>query len=145
MRRSHAPANWAYRQAGHEVRATLDAFDPTAVECLAALANAGSFDRAAASKACAKAWRCGRPDNQQMIRLIVGLGNPGPEYEQTRHNAGFWWVDAAVRRLGASLSFDRNYHGLLARLALPDGALWLLQPMTFMNLSGSASRASRPW
>ena len=73
-----------------------------------------------------------------MIRLIVGLGNPGPEYEHTRHNAGFWWVDAAARQLGASLSFDRNYHGLLARLALPDGPVWLLQPMTFMNLSGKS-------
>ncbi len=73
-----------------------------------------------------------------MIRLIVGLGNPGPEYEHTRHNAGFWWVEAAARQLGASLSFDRNYHGLLARLALPEGPVWLLQPMTFMNLSGKS-------
>jgi len=63
-----------------------------------------------------------------MIRLIVGLGNPGPEYEHTRHNAGFWWVDAAARQLGASLAFDRNYHG----------PVWLLQPMTFMNLSGKS-------
>jgi PTH1 family peptidyl-tRNA hydrolase len=73
-----------------------------------------------------------------MIRLIVGLGNPGPEYEHTRHNAGFWWLDAAARQLGASLSFDRNYRGLLARLVLPDGAVCLLQPMTFMNLSGKS-------
>ena len=73
-----------------------------------------------------------------MIRLIVGLGNPGPEYEHTRHNAGFWWLDAAARQLGAALSFERNYQGLLARLALPDGTVWLLQPMTFMNLSGKS-------
>jgi PTH1 family peptidyl-tRNA hydrolase len=73
-----------------------------------------------------------------MIRLIVGLGNPGPEYEHTRHNAGFWWVDAAARQLGASLAFDRNYHGQLARVNRPDGPVWLLQPMTFMNLSGKS-------
>ena len=76
-----------------------------------------------------------------MIRLIVGLGNPGPEYEHTRHNAGFWWVDAAARQLGATLAFDRNHHGLLARVNLPQRAqqpLWLLQPLTFMNLSGKA-------
>jgi PTH1 family peptidyl-tRNA hydrolase len=77
-----------------------------------------------------------------MIRLIVGLGNPGPEYEHTRHNAGFWWVDAAARQLGTTLQFDRNYHGLVARVNRPEqagGPLWLLQPMTFMNLSGKAA------
>lgn len=73
-----------------------------------------------------------------MIRLIVGLGNPGPEYEHTRHNAGFWWVDAAARQLGASLAFDRSYHGQVARVNRPEGPVWLLQPMTFMNLSGKS-------
>ena len=76
-----------------------------------------------------------------MIRLIVGLGNPGPEYEHTRHNAGFWWVAAAARQLGATLAFDRNYHGMVARVNRPDtdnGPVWLLQPMTFMNLSGKS-------
>ncbi len=76
-----------------------------------------------------------------MIRLIVGLGNPGPEYEDTRHNAGFWWVDAAARQLGTALGFDRSYHGTVARVNRPDrdaGPLWLLEPMTFMNLSGKA-------
>ncbi len=73
-----------------------------------------------------------------MIKLIVGLGNPGPEYEHTRHNAGFWWVDAAARKLGATWAFDRNYHGLVARVNLAAGPLWLLQPMTFMNLSGKS-------
>jgi PTH1 family peptidyl-tRNA hydrolase len=73
-----------------------------------------------------------------MIRLIVGLGNPGPEYEHTRHNAGFWWVDAAARQLGGGLAFDRNYKGLVARINRPEGPVWLLQPMTFMNLSGQS-------
>jgi peptidyl-tRNA hydrolase, PTH1 family len=73
-----------------------------------------------------------------MIRLLVGLGNPGPEYQATRHNAGFWWLDAAARKLGATLSHDRAYHGLIARVNRPDGPVWLLQPMTFMNLSGKA-------
>ena len=73
-----------------------------------------------------------------MIRLIVGLGNPGPEYQNTRHNAGFWWVDAAARQLGVTLAFDRNHHGLLVRVARLPAPVWLLQPMTFMNLSGRA-------
>ena len=77
-----------------------------------------------------------------MIQLIVGLGNPGPEYEATRHNAGFWWVDAAARKLGAQMVFDRHHHGLLARVNLAaspaPGPVWLLQPMTFMNLSGKS-------
>jgi len=73
-----------------------------------------------------------------MIRLIVGLGNPGPEYEHTRHNAGFWWVDAAARQLGGLLSFDRSYKGLMARINRSDGPVWLLQPMTYMNLSGQS-------
>ena len=76
-----------------------------------------------------------------MIRLIVGLGNPGPEYEHTRHNAGFWWVDAAARQLGGTLAFDRGYHGLVARVNRPEregGPVWLLQPMTYMNLSGKS-------
>lgn len=73
-----------------------------------------------------------------MIRLIVGLGNPGPEYEDTRHNAGFWWVDGAARQLGGTLAFDRSYHGNVARVNRSAGPVWLQQPMTFMNLSGKA-------
>jgi peptidyl-tRNA hydrolase, PTH1 family len=76
-----------------------------------------------------------------MIRLIVGLGNPGTEYEDTRHNAGFWWTDAAARKLGAALVRDRAYHALVARVNRPEGPLWLLQPQTFMNLSGKSVAA----
>jgi PTH1 family peptidyl-tRNA hydrolase len=76
-----------------------------------------------------------------MIRLLVGLGNPGAEYEATRHNAGFWWIDEVARQLGAHLAPERSYFGLVARVNRPDGPVWLLEPMTFMNLSGKAVAA----
>lgn len=76
-----------------------------------------------------------------MIKLIVGLGNPGPEYEATRHNAGFWWVDAAARELKAPLSMDRSYGALLARTSFQGQTLWLLEPQSFMNLSGKSVAA----
>ena len=76
-----------------------------------------------------------------MIRLMVGLGNPGPEYEATRHNAGFWFIDEVARSLKVSLVPERNYFGLLARANAANGPLWLLQPMTFMNLSGKSVAA----
>jgi len=73
-----------------------------------------------------------------MIRLLVGLGNPGPEYVATRHNAGFWWLDAAARELRATLAPDRGYFGNVARVNRPAGPLYLLAPMTYMNLSGKS-------
>ncbi len=76
-----------------------------------------------------------------MIRLLVGLGNPGTEYEDTRHNAGFWFVDEVARRLKVGLAPDRSHFGLSARATTPDGPLWLLQPMTYMNLSGKSVAA----
>ena len=76
-----------------------------------------------------------------MIKLLVGLGNPGPEYEATRHNAGFWWIDEVARKLGATLVPERAYFGLVARVNRPDGPIWLLEPMTFMNLSGKSVAA----
>ena len=76
------------------------------------------------------------------IRLLVGLGNPGAEYEHTRHNAGFWWIDAVTAKLRASLVPERSYHGLVARINRTAGEpLWLLEPMTFMNLSGKSVAA----
>jgi PTH1 family peptidyl-tRNA hydrolase len=71
-----------------------------------------------------------------MIRLFVGLGNPGPDYEATRHNAGFWWIDALAAKLGARLVSERGYQGLVARVSRAEGPVWLLEPMTFMNRSG---------
>ena len=76
-----------------------------------------------------------------MIKLFVGLGNPGPEYEATRHNAGFWWIDALSRELKAPLSLDKNYHGQVARTTVNGQTVWLLKPLTFMNLSGKSVAA----
>ncbi|MFC5520335.1 aminoacyl-tRNA hydrolase [Polaromonas jejuensis] len=76
-----------------------------------------------------------------MIKLFVGLGNPGPEYEATRHNAGFWWIDALSRELKAPLSFDKSYHGQVARATVNGQTVWLLKPLTYMNLSGKSVAA----
>ena len=73
-----------------------------------------------------------------MIRLIAGLGNPGPEYAATRHNAGFWFVDEVADRLKISLAPERSYSGLAARATVGGRPLWLLEPTTFMNLSGKS-------
>ncbi|MBU1442614.1 MAG: aminoacyl-tRNA hydrolase [Gammaproteobacteria bacterium] len=73
-----------------------------------------------------------------MIKLFVGLGNPGPQYEDTRHNAGFWWIDALARDLKLTLVPERTYHGLAARTSIGGHSVWLLEPQTFMNLSGKA-------
>ena len=76
--------------------------------------------------------------NESAIRLIVGLGNVGAEYERTRHNAGFWLVDAIARKAGAYFSEERKFHGEVARIRSHDGELWLLKPSTYMNRSGQA-------
>ena len=73
-----------------------------------------------------------------MIKLFVGLGNPGPEYESTRHNAGFWWIDELARELKISLVMDKSYHGLVARTTVNGQTVWLLEPQTFMNLCGKS-------
>lgn len=76
-----------------------------------------------------------------MIKLFVGLGNPGPEYEATRHNAGFWWIDALARQLKVSMAMDRSYYGLVARTVINGQTVWMLEPQTFMNLSGKSVAA----
>jgi len=76
-----------------------------------------------------------------MIKLLVGLGNPGPEYESTRHNAGFWWLDAVARELKTPLVMDKNYHGLVGRTSINGQTVWLLKPLTFMNLCGKSVAA----
>lgn len=72
------------------------------------------------------------------IRLIVGLGNPGREYETTRHNAGYWWVDELARLQNLSFKSEAKFHGLMARGQLHDHEMLLLKPQTFMNVSGRA-------
>ena len=76
-----------------------------------------------------------------MIKLFVGLGNPGTEYEGTRHNAGFWWVDALARELKLHLAMDKGYHGLVARGNVHGRPVWLLEPQTYMNVSGKSVAA----
>ncbi len=76
-----------------------------------------------------------------MIKLFVGLGNPGPDYEATRHNAGFWWIDALARDCKLRLAPERAYQALVARTQIDGRAVWLLEPQTFMNLSGKSVAA----
>lgn len=80
-----------------------------------------------------------------MIRLLVGLGNPGAEHAEQRHNAGFWLVSQLAETQGATWKRERAFDALTARvpLATPDGThdLWLLLPQTYMNRSGQAVRA----
>lgn len=75
------------------------------------------------------------------VKLLVGLGNPGAEYERTRHNAGFWWIDRLCEREHLQLRAERKFHGLVARYDGSDADLWLLEPQTFMNASGRAVAA----
>ncbi|MBI5752933.1 MAG: aminoacyl-tRNA hydrolase, partial [Hydrogenophilales bacterium] len=72
------------------------------------------------------------------IRLIVGLGNPGREYETTRHNVGFRWVDELARAQNLGFKNEVRFHGLAARGQLHGCEMFLLKPQTFMNVSGSA-------
>ena len=71
------------------------------------------------------------------IRLVAGLGNPGKDYSETRHNAGFWWIEKLASGEGASFRMDPRMHGLTARI----GETWLIEPQTFMNGSGRAVSA----
>ncbi len=75
------------------------------------------------------------------IRLIVGLGNPGPEYDATRHNAGVWYIDALARAQGIFLNEDRKYFGLTGTFTFAGDTVRLLVPTTFMNRSGQATAA----
>ncbi|MGS0741129.1 aminoacyl-tRNA hydrolase [Glaciimonas sp. GG7] len=72
------------------------------------------------------------------IRLIVGLGNPGPEYEQTRHNAGFWLVDNLAQDLGCSLQRKADFKALIGKARMSTQEVWLLEPQVFMNRSGQS-------
>jgi len=75
------------------------------------------------------------------VSLIVGLGNPGSEYERTRHNAGFWFLDELARQQNVSFKVEKKFHGEVARYKHEGEDVWLLKPMTYMNLSGQAVQA----
>ena len=75
------------------------------------------------------------------IRLVAGLGNPGPEYAATRHNAGFRFADELARRHGGRLKTERRYGGDAGRITVGGTDLWLLKPMDYMNRSGGPIRA----
>ena len=80
------------------------------------------------------------------LRLIVGLGNPGPEHARTRHNAGFWFVDALAERERARFGLESKLFGETAKVEIAGQPVWLLKPATFMNLSGkSVAAALRYW
>lgn len=77
-------------------------------------------------------------DTAAALSLIVGLGNPGTEYAQTRHNAGFWFVEQFAQRYGISLKNEAKFHGLTGRGQVEGREVRLLLPTTFMNRSGSS-------
>jgi len=73
--------------------------------------------------------------------LIAGLGNPGSQYEHTRHNVGFWWLDQLANDLGATFSVVSKFHGQLAQGQVSEHKLFLLKPLVFMNRSGQSVAA----
>lgn len=75
------------------------------------------------------------------VALIVGLGNPGAKYDQTRHNAGFWFLDGLARRFHCALNPEHRFHGETGRCDIDGGDCRLLKPGTFMNRSGQSVAA----
>lgn len=75
------------------------------------------------------------------IQLIVGLGNPGPEYEMTRHNAGFWFLDQLAAQHRAIFKAESKFFGHTAKITISGQSIWLLKPSTFMNKSGQSVAA----
>jgi len=78
---------------------------------------------------------------QPALRLIVGLGNPGPDYSETRHNAGFWFCERLARELNVPFARESRYQGFVAKARVNGADLWLLMPQTFMNRSGLSVQA----
>lgn len=72
------------------------------------------------------------------IRLVAGLGNPGSEYESTRHNAGFWLLDHLADDFKVSFTLERTFFGMVAKTRHAGEPVWFVKPMTFMNRSGQA-------
>ena len=82
----------------------------------------------------------------QSLKLIVGLGNPGPEHARTRHNAGFRFIDVLAEKCGARFNIDAKLFGETTKVDMGGNSVWLLKPATYMNLSGkSVTAAMRFW
>jgi PTH1 family peptidyl-tRNA hydrolase len=80
------------------------------------------------------------------LRLIVGLGNPGADHSRTRHNAGFWFIDALAESLGVRFGIESKLYGESAKAVIGGQNVWLLKPATYMNASGkSVAAALRYW
>ena len=75
------------------------------------------------------------------LKVIVGLGNPGSKYTETRHNAGFWFIEEVARKYGAIFRSDKKFHGEVAKVSIEGKDIWLLKPDTFMNRSGLATQS----
>ena len=75
------------------------------------------------------------------LKVIVGLGNPGAKYTETRHNAGFWFVEEVARKYPVTFRQEKKFHGEVAKISLKGNDIWLLKPDTFMNRSGLAVKS----
>lgn len=75
------------------------------------------------------------------IHAIAGLGNPGAQYSETRHNAGFWFIEEVARKYSATFHPENKFHGEVAKISLEGKDIWLLKPATFMNRSGLAVKS----
>jgi peptidyl-tRNA hydrolase, PTH1 family len=76
------------------------------------------------------------------LRLLVGLGNPGPEHALQRHNVGWWWIDALAQAADSRFGFESKLYGETARVQVDGQPLWLLKPTTYMNRSGQSVAAA---
>ncbi len=81
------------------------------------------------------------PGDRVQFQLVAGLGNPGPEHANTRHNAGFRYVDELAARLGATFALDKRYHAAIAQATIDGRRVHLIKPMNFMNRSGEGVAA----
>lgn len=77
----------------------------------------------------------------QTIQLIVGLGNPGRKYEQTRHNVGCWFINALAEQYNTTFRSEAKFKGLTCQININNNNCWVLFPITYMNLCGEAVKA----
>jgi len=88
-----------------------------------------------------EAYNQGGQQLSEGIRLIVGLGNPGSEYQNTRHNAGFWFVDRLADEYREPFRLEKKFFGEICKVSITGQPCWLLKPMTYMNKSGQSLAA----